>query len=246
MPRAEFQSRPTRTYLYGQERFPGLPASLQVRPPDSLTQFIAAVESTWTGLSKRAVGNFERSHVHSAFDERDGEKSVIAETGKFGGILKDANPATQRRDTRGSAELRFTIPREVREVWWTGTESNRRHMDFQSIALPSELPVRIFPDLASVGAAKPVEKFRIPLFLKQNQVDLLPQNPGSAGPYDHWSTTPCSTMSVGVQQRTIQSEENQESSLDYSTPPFFNTSRAITIRWISFVPSKMRLIRASR
>jgi hypothetical protein len=26
--------------------------------------------------------------------------------------------------------------------WWTGTESNRRHMDFQSIALPTELPVR--------------------------------------------------------------------------------------------------------
>jgi hypothetical protein len=26
---------------------------------------------------------------------------------------------------------------------WTGTESNRRHMDFQSIALPSELPVQL-------------------------------------------------------------------------------------------------------
>ena len=24
--------------------------------------------------------------------------------------------------------------------WWLGTESNRRHMDFQSIALPTELP----------------------------------------------------------------------------------------------------------
>jgi hypothetical protein len=37
---------------------------------------------------------------------------------------------------------------------WTGTESNRRHMDFQSIALPAELPVRIFPDLASDSEAK--------------------------------------------------------------------------------------------
>ena len=25
---------------------------------------------------------------------------------------------------------------------WTGTESNRRHKDFQSFALPTELPVR--------------------------------------------------------------------------------------------------------
>ncbi len=25
-------------------------------------------------------------------------------------------------------------------VWWLGTESNRRHKDFQSFALPTELP----------------------------------------------------------------------------------------------------------
>ena len=32
---------------------------------------------------------------------------------------------------------------------WTGAESNRRHMDFQSIALPSELPVQRFRNLAN-------------------------------------------------------------------------------------------------
>ncbi len=38
---------------------------------------------------------------------------------------------------------------------WTGRELNPRHMDFQSIALPTELPVRISPNLASrVVAAK--------------------------------------------------------------------------------------------
>ena len=26
--------------------------------------------------------------------------------------------------------------------WWVGTESNRRHMPFQGIALPTELPTR--------------------------------------------------------------------------------------------------------
>jgi hypothetical protein len=28
-------------------------------------------------------------------------------------------------------------------IWWFGTESNRRHEDFQSSALPTELPNRI-------------------------------------------------------------------------------------------------------
>ena len=27
-------------------------------------------------------------------------------------------------------------------LWWLGTESNRRHADFQSAALPTELPSR--------------------------------------------------------------------------------------------------------
>ncbi len=26
------------------------------------------------------------------------------------------------------------------DKWWLGTESNRRHTDFQSVALPTELP----------------------------------------------------------------------------------------------------------
>ncbi|MBF8296405.1 MAG: hypothetical protein HW389_2950 [Bacteroidetes bacterium] len=38
---------------------------------------------------------------------------------------------------------------------WTGRELNPRHMDFQSIALPTELPVRKFTNLASpTGEAK--------------------------------------------------------------------------------------------
>ena len=30
-----------------------------------------------------------------------------------------------------------------KEEWWLGTESNRRHADFQSAALPTELPSRL-------------------------------------------------------------------------------------------------------
>ena len=29
------------------------------------------------------------------------------------------------------------------ERWWAGAESNRRHQDFQSCALPTELPARV-------------------------------------------------------------------------------------------------------
>jgi hypothetical protein len=29
-------------------------------------------------------------------------------------------------------------------IWWLGTELNRRHTDFQSAALPTELPSRFF------------------------------------------------------------------------------------------------------
>ncbi len=28
----------------------------------------------------------------------------------------------------------------LQDLWWLGTESNRRHADFQSAALPTELP----------------------------------------------------------------------------------------------------------
>jgi hypothetical protein len=36
--------------------------------------------------------------------------------------------------------LNYTRITELK--WWFGAESNRRHMDFQSIALPTELPNR--------------------------------------------------------------------------------------------------------
>ena len=35
---------------------------------------------------------------------------------------------------------------EIQE-WWPGTELNRRHKDFQSSALPTELPGRLLRDL---------------------------------------------------------------------------------------------------
>ena len=37
----------------------------------------------------------------------------------------------------------FFISLPQKEEWWLGTESNRRHADFQSAALPTELPSRL-------------------------------------------------------------------------------------------------------
>ncbi len=47
--------------------------------------------------------------------------------------------------TRGrEIEEKQTVPPSLMTpLLWTGTESNRRHKDFQSFALPTELPVQI-------------------------------------------------------------------------------------------------------
>src|SRR5690625_1892992 len=39
-----------------------------------------------------------------------------------------------------SLPLQYRVFLELFHEWWLGTESNRRHKDFQSFALPTELP----------------------------------------------------------------------------------------------------------
>src|SRR5690625_680364 len=39
-----------------------------------------------------------------------------------------------------SLPLQYKLFLELFHEWWLGTESNRRHKDFQSFALPTELP----------------------------------------------------------------------------------------------------------
>ncbi len=49
---------------------------------------------------------------------------------------EDLNP--QPTDYK-SVALPIELGRQKKKRWWLRTESNRRHMDFQSIALPTEL-----------------------------------------------------------------------------------------------------------
>src|SRR5690606_23128089 len=42
--------------------------------------------------------------------------------------------------------------------WWTGAESNRRHSDFQSDALPTELPVRTRDESHAKVRGGPVQR----------------------------------------------------------------------------------------
>src|ERR1035438_756312 len=54
------------------------------------------------------------------------------------------------RFAESPAELppRRQTPQSVACSWWPGTGSNRRHADFQSAALPAELPGRGIPSVA--------------------------------------------------------------------------------------------------
>lgn len=61
---------------------------------------------------------------------------------------------------------------------WTGAESNRRHMDFQSIALPTELPVQIFHNLTSETKLSYPKNSRSRLF-KTGSEFLFNKNPAA-------------------------------------------------------------------
>src|SRR5687768_11303900 len=59
-------------------------------------------------------------------------RAVLQQSGQFQGTVRD--PALARGQFRGQCLTRPSL------TWWPGTESNRRHADFQSAALPAELP----------------------------------------------------------------------------------------------------------
>ena len=74
--------------------------------------------------------------------------------------LSRMNP--KRWCSSGRKNLRFSFRRETQEGrnWWPGTGSNRRHADFQSAALPAELPGQVThgendtPSVANLGAGR--------------------------------------------------------------------------------------------
>jgi hypothetical protein len=49
------------------------------------------------------------------------------------------NSRSKTCDVR-AIEKRSTVSRATLAIWWPGAESNHRHKDFQSSALPTELP----------------------------------------------------------------------------------------------------------
>ena len=51
--------------------------------------------------------------------------------------LEPTNPMGADLQSAAFGQLRY--PSTIKK-WWLGTESNRRHTDFQSVALPTELP----------------------------------------------------------------------------------------------------------
>ena len=59
-----------------------------------------------------------------------GHRSLVAHAECAGTprVMREAQMKTPNREQLGA------------EFWWPGAESNRRHADFQSAALPTELP----------------------------------------------------------------------------------------------------------
>jgi hypothetical protein len=57
-------------------------------------------------------------------------------------VAASANQMSRSLETRSASRVAYS-PKANPDVfgeWWPGTESNRRHGDFQSPALPTELP----------------------------------------------------------------------------------------------------------
>jgi len=67
--------------------------------------------------------------------------------------------------------------------WWLGAESNRRHKDFQSSALPTELPSQLRPDIQLTDA----------LIGKVFQLVLQGETETESNPTDSSATTSEST-----------------------------------------------------
>lgn len=72
-------------------------------------------------------------------------------------------PATSSSQSWRSTRLSYapalkTLPKFWQKKWWLGTGSNRRHADFQSAALPTELPSHLRYPL-SAGCAAIIHPF---------------------------------------------------------------------------------------
>ena len=61
-----------------------------------------------------------------------------------GGQIRTAEP--EGADLQSAAFSHFATP-----PWWLGTESNRRHLELQSSALPTELPSLFKHTIAGAG-----------------------------------------------------------------------------------------------
>jgi hypothetical protein len=101
-------------------------------PADSLS-------SWWSGLSL--------DHLSRALELLAGRLGGQASTHAAGGMSALGDSHARREPkwwARGSVQMELTQPRHApragRRSWWRGTELNCRHHDFQSCALPTELP----------------------------------------------------------------------------------------------------------
>jgi hypothetical protein len=78
------------------------------------------IEPTNVGTTIRCVNHFATAAINGG-----------------GGRIRTAEP--KGADLQSAAFSHFATPPYGDKKWWLRTESNRRHKDFQSFALPTEL-----------------------------------------------------------------------------------------------------------
>jgi hypothetical protein len=95
--------------------------------------------TAWTSVTssrRETLTSLSRTHKKRRREMNQGERRTQKrEAGRVTGLA--------------NSECRVQNSWRRRRHEWTGTESNRRHKDFQSFALPTELPVRQFRHVAS-------------------------------------------------------------------------------------------------
>ena len=75
-------------------------------------------------------------------EKRRGESRMLPEAGETAGEGSPQESAGVPANTRERARKKANRERLTFIYWWPGAESNCRHADFQSAALPTELPGR--------------------------------------------------------------------------------------------------------
>ena len=180
---------------------------LQPRDAD----FARAATEPWRsaqGEPSNGDTNFAPTEMEpSPSDAEAGElatQNPTQQPAEMGGILRKLpNQAIPQCVTLQQVATQFVIRTHQR---WTGPGSNRRHQDFQSCALPTELPVRPEVRAPTASPKAKIESYRPLLSIVKRRNNLS------------FRSTPASRAVAAVQNRFPQPRSGEKKGNLQSTP----------------------------